>query len=421
MAWAQRPISRSGDASEHEADGVAERVMRMPEAEACPCGGGCPRCDHAPHRLLRETAHSSGAAPIGAEQPRLVQAVLASAGDALDVSARSFMEQRFGRDFSEVRVHVDTAAAESAASIDALAYTVGSHIVFGPGSYEPHTNAGRQLLAHELAHVVQGDRSGTIHRQPSRGGRKKRKRDPDIESLAADPAGAHQVWKHLTSLQKAAVLGRMILRYGSDFAQSFLAYALKGTERLGVQGSNLDYRTPEWFQERGYRLRARGQGATLDSTVEFWVHPSGYEIFQIVSQQREIPAVEDCSGMRGATLEILDDTLETERSSQEALELEKKDLDKPQDRSSAEYCTRYDAYVASLKDMKARVEVARDDIETMRKELEDLKCATSDIDSRLLELEDLYIGTDVELSPVGLYGIECVKLPPPKDVPDDEE
>jgi outer membrane protein OmpA-like peptidoglycan-associated protein len=65
------------------------------------------------------------------------------------------MEQRFGHDFGRVRVHADERAAESARAVRALAYTVGSHIVFGGGAYAPSTSEGRNLLAHELAHVVQ--------------------------------------------------------------------------------------------------------------------------------------------------------------------------------------------------------------------------------------------------------------------------
>jgi hypothetical protein len=65
------------------------------------------------------------------------------------------MEPRFGHDFSTVRVHADRQAAESARSVNALAYTVGSEIAFGPGRYAPESSAGRQLLAHELTHVVQ--------------------------------------------------------------------------------------------------------------------------------------------------------------------------------------------------------------------------------------------------------------------------
>ena len=65
------------------------------------------------------------------------------------------MERRFKHDFGHVRVHDDTRAAESARSVSALAYTVGRHVVFGAGRYSPETNAGKTLIAHELAHVLQ--------------------------------------------------------------------------------------------------------------------------------------------------------------------------------------------------------------------------------------------------------------------------
>ena len=85
----------------------------------------------------------------------LVHEALAGPGQPLEASTRVFMESRFGHDFSGVRVHTDRRAAESARSIDALAYTVGSHVVFGAGQFTPDTLAGRRLLAHELTHVVQ--------------------------------------------------------------------------------------------------------------------------------------------------------------------------------------------------------------------------------------------------------------------------
>jgi hypothetical protein len=65
------------------------------------------------------------------------------------------MEPRFGHDFSRVRVHTDSKAAESARAVNALAYTVGRDVVFGAGQHVPGTSAGQRLLAHELAHVVQ--------------------------------------------------------------------------------------------------------------------------------------------------------------------------------------------------------------------------------------------------------------------------
>ena len=68
------------------------------------------------------------------------------------------MEERFGHDFSHVRVHADAKGAESACAMDALAYTSGSDIVFGAGQYAPHTTVGRTLLAHELTHIVRAIR-----------------------------------------------------------------------------------------------------------------------------------------------------------------------------------------------------------------------------------------------------------------------
>jgi len=87
--------------------------------------------------------------------PPIVHEVLRAPGWPLAPSARAFMEPRFGHDFSQVRVHTDAKAAESARAVHALAYTVGRDVVFGTGRYSPGATAGRSLLAHELAHVVQ--------------------------------------------------------------------------------------------------------------------------------------------------------------------------------------------------------------------------------------------------------------------------
>lgn len=87
--------------------------------------------------------------------PPIVREVLRSPGRPLDPATRTFMEQRFGHDFSRVRVHSDARAAESARAVNALAYTVGRDVVFGARQYAPEDSGGRRLLAHELTHVVQ--------------------------------------------------------------------------------------------------------------------------------------------------------------------------------------------------------------------------------------------------------------------------
>ncbi|HUH98340.1 MAG TPA: DUF4157 domain-containing protein [Anaerolineales bacterium] len=87
--------------------------------------------------------------------PALVHEVLRSPGRPLDAKTRALFEPRFGMDFSSVRLHTDQKAARSALAVNALAYTVGRDIVFGEGQYRPSAAHGRELLAHELTHVVQ--------------------------------------------------------------------------------------------------------------------------------------------------------------------------------------------------------------------------------------------------------------------------
>ena len=104
--------------------------------------------------LVGQRRAAAGAAGAMDATP-MVHRVLATPGQPLDGATREFFSSRFGHDFAHVRVHADAGAAESARSVHALAYTVGSDVVFGAGQYAPGTRAGKQLLAHELAHVVQ--------------------------------------------------------------------------------------------------------------------------------------------------------------------------------------------------------------------------------------------------------------------------
>lgn len=87
--------------------------------------------------------------------PPIVNEVLAGHSHPLDRLTRAVMEPRFGYDFSRVQVHTDNKAAKSAQAVNALAYTVGQHAVFGASQFSPATVSGRRLLAHELAHVIQ--------------------------------------------------------------------------------------------------------------------------------------------------------------------------------------------------------------------------------------------------------------------------
>jgi hypothetical protein len=155
-------INEPGDEYEREADRVADQVMRMPDA---PVDGRSPPSAATP--LVQRSVRAGNVTDVGTA-PSIVQDVLSSPGEPLDAATRAFFEPRFGHDFRQVRVHSDAGAAESAAAVDALAYTVGSHIVFGSALLAPGTTRGRRLLAHELSHVVQ-QHGVAMRREPELG------------------------------------------------------------------------------------------------------------------------------------------------------------------------------------------------------------------------------------------------------------
>ena len=122
----------------------------------CACGqhtggGECEECKKKKGMLQRQSNGLGGPAVA----PPIVHEVLRSPGQPLDAATRAFFEPRFDHDFSQVRVHSNEAAAASARSVNGLAYTVGSNIVFAGSRFAPYTTAGKRLLAHELTHTVQ--------------------------------------------------------------------------------------------------------------------------------------------------------------------------------------------------------------------------------------------------------------------------
>jgi len=92
----------------------------------------------------------------------IVEDVITLPGRHLSSNVKSFMEERFNHDFSQVRVHTDENGAKSAERLNAQAYTLGNNIVFAAGKYSPDTKEGKGLLAHELAHVMQQESSSPV-------------------------------------------------------------------------------------------------------------------------------------------------------------------------------------------------------------------------------------------------------------------
>jgi hypothetical protein len=117
---------------------------------------------------LQRTVGNGGVQRLAEESP-VLDVVSSGAGRPLDEPVRTDMETRLGADFGDVRVHTDDRAHESARSVNAHAYTVGSNVVFQRDRYDPASAEGRTMLAHELTHVVQ-QRNGPVDGTPAAGG-----------------------------------------------------------------------------------------------------------------------------------------------------------------------------------------------------------------------------------------------------------
>jgi hypothetical protein len=164
---AKLSVGQVDDPLEHEADRVADSVMRRP-AQGVSVAAGSPQISRKYSARHAEGKISVGAEAAAAEPPAIVHQVLRSPGQPLDSATRAFMEPRFGRDFSQVRIHTDATAAGSAKEIHARAYTAGNNLVFASGQYSPRSTAGQTLLAHELTHVAQqGGEAQLIQRAPA--------------------------------------------------------------------------------------------------------------------------------------------------------------------------------------------------------------------------------------------------------------
>ncbi len=155
----QLRVSQPSDHLEREADRVADKVV----------AGDTAKRDWSLSQVSAETSlrqpegkgksGQASRASSPAVAPPIVDDVLASPGRPLDKSSRTPFERSVGRDLSNIRIHADDKAAESAKSVNALAYTVGKDVVFGRGQFQPGSRKGDHLLAHELAHTVQQERS----------------------------------------------------------------------------------------------------------------------------------------------------------------------------------------------------------------------------------------------------------------------
>ena len=165
LIQAKLRVGAVDDPLEHEADRVADRVMRMPEpAVQRACCAGCASGGACDDKVQREAAPG----PVLPHGGRVDSALVSSLGPGrpLPTAERAFFEPRFGADLSAVRLHSGPQAGTAARAIDARAFTYGSDIAFAPGEFQPGTHVGRRLIAHELTHVVQQGAVPRVAAQP---------------------------------------------------------------------------------------------------------------------------------------------------------------------------------------------------------------------------------------------------------------
>jgi len=174
-------VGATNDPMEHEADNMAGKVMSMPDSSFVQRKPSSSCCDYDDEHVHLKPS-SGQVSPFiqakggdgGAATKNVSTGIKATRGKGSEMSGptKSFMESRFGSDFSDVKIHTGDYAAQLSNDLSAQAFTVGSDIYFNSGKYAPGDAEGKRLLAHELTHVVQQSKSNkapNVQRDPITG------------------------------------------------------------------------------------------------------------------------------------------------------------------------------------------------------------------------------------------------------------
>ncbi len=182
-------IGSVNDPLEHEADAMADKVMRMPEKnfiqKKC---AHCQEEEKAQRKPLlsfiqkKQTENNNTVSDSVSNQIQSAK----NSGTAMHETTKSFMDSRFGANFSNVKIHTGNYAVQLSRDLNAQAFTVGNDIYFNEGKYQPGSSEGKRLLAHELTHTIQ--QSGSIQRDKD-----KTKEDAEVISLQKNISGGE--WK----------------------------------------------------------------------------------------------------------------------------------------------------------------------------------------------------------------------------------
>jgi hypothetical protein len=283
-------IGSSHDPLERQADQVADRVL------ADPASGD--------FTTIPVTFNGNAPAGIDADVPPRVHSVLAQSGRPIEMPIRRDMEARFGRDFSQLRIHDGAEAGQSARDVNASAYAVGPNIAFAPGRYAPFSSEGRRLLAHELAHFVQHGNAAPILRRQAEGSEEKSEKhlkdyndkdpkhdpskltDAEIEETAEfkaymDPT---QTWqsKYKVTRQQALLASRLMLRRlregkeveGDSGTLKVLRMARRQLGVLDAATDNVGNFKWTHFQNKE---AVEGRTSTMESDFARWLLAKGQE------------------------------------------------------------------------------------------------------------------------------------------------
>ena len=186
------------------------------------------------------------------------------------------MESRFGHDFSRVRVHTDTRAAESVRSLNGLAYTVGSDVVFGAGRYAPATSAGARLLAHELTHVVQ-QRGNHVSPEDCPLGPATGRAEAEADRVAAGGVPTSGGGSEPAAIARFSDTGHHVVEEAGLSGAGFSEAQVEGIERgnvqrdysqVGVVGNALLLCDPRGFG--GYRPEEHFDNYLWDAVTRGW-------------------------------------------------------------------------------------------------------------------------------------------------------
>lgn len=149
----------------------------------CSCGGSCSGCKEeeaerismsimrmeSPGINLKPSAFDCQPSVKNEEQAQISEIISSkSSGQRLQDNTRSFMDERFGYDFSHVRIHTDSHAARKSDELNAEAFTIGRDVFFNAGRYRPSSAEGKKLLSHELTHVIQQGKAPQIQLRTER-------------------------------------------------------------------------------------------------------------------------------------------------------------------------------------------------------------------------------------------------------------